>query len=85
MLVLPLFSHWCCNSFYIRAQVPSSPTFVVAEVFFGPTLVVVFTLVLFLFPWLLWYFPPSCPMQVNVWSTKLINRPFRGFFLENYV
>jgi hypothetical protein len=43
-------------------------------------LVMLFALVLFLFPWLVWYFPPSCHVRVGAWSTKLIHNLEVNFF-----
>jgi hypothetical protein len=54
LLTLSFLSHWCCQSW--STYLPNSWC-----CYFHIIIIVIFALVLMLFPWLVWYFPsPSC-------------------------
>jgi len=78
-VLLLLFSHlWCC---FFRVGVIVIFTLMLnAQVLIGPTFVVVLlTLVLLLFPWLVWYFYPLLPCVTQNLEHQTINQPWSEF------
>jgi len=80
-VLLLLFSHWWCCFFRVGVIVIFT-LMLNAQVLIGPTFVVVpLTLVLLLFPWLVWYFCLLLPCVNQNLEHQTINRPWSEFCL----